>query len=156
MITLWIGRQGSHIDILQDACESISVIDLDSTMTAEPYMTAHGKCRRKLTFRIQTTEEAVVQVHDGLVAAGLVYVETDNGLIPIRTWSPCRTDLKLGTNNLSRSGWQGPRVYPTNADLAARRQRLAKISAQAPAPRTTIRHPNTRADRSRSLRELSQ
>ncbi len=155
MVKLWIGRQGSNLDVLQDACESISVLHPECIMTAERYKVVYGKCRRKLTLCIQTTEEAVARVHDGLVAAGLVYVETDDGLISIKAWSPQRANLKLSTSNLSRSGWQGPRVYPTNADLAARRRRLEKLDRAYAASRKVYRSPQDRHDRSKSLRELS-
>ena len=156
MVTLWISRQRSDFDLMQDVCESITVIDPDCIMDVPKPVRVFGKCRRRLTFRIRTTEEAAAQVHDGLVAVGLVYVETDNGFIPIKTWTPQGDDIELGTGNLSRGKWQGPLIYPTNASLAARQRRLEQIRALSPPPRVQIRHPKTRRDRSKSLRELSR
>ena len=154
MTTLWIGRQMADLDILQDACELIYFVDPDVVMYVG-HERKHGSSRLRLTFCVETTEEAVAYVHGDLVQAGCVYVKESHDFIPIRAWVPSRDDLKLEPRGLHRAAGKGTDIRPAHPALAVGRGRLEQIAGPPASETTRVRHPNSGYDRSRSLRDIA-
>lgn len=164
MVTLWVNRGESNIDLLQDMLETIYFIDPNADIGhAERWRITRLQSRRGQTHRlvlcIQTTEQAVAYAFGGLKAAGGVYFDkgVGNGVIPIATWTPQGNTIELRHNYLYRAPGEGYNLCSANSPSTTGRWGLAEINnVFGPRPVPKFRHPNTREDRSKSLRELSQ
>jgi len=155
LVTLWVNRGQTDLDLMQAVIDSIYVIDPGAIVGQG--QRHYQPTRGRLVMYIQTTEKSIAFVYTGLLNAGGVYVDQGvrYGLIPIKKWIPQGNAVECRASYVYRSDEQELCLLTPSTSHTIKRRGLGGFRKPNPDDGQDFRHPDTGADRSRSLRELA-